>query len=262
MCLLAFSWQNHSRYRFVFAGNRDEFHARPSAAANWWPDAPDVFGGRDLEAGGTWLGLRRDGRFAVVTNFREPDVRPAGKRSRGELVGAFLSGTSPASAWLADIETRADDYAGFNLLFGDVVRPGEPLLYFSNRDGIGGVARRQAEPGIHALSNHLLDTPWPKVQRLRESFVHELDRDEPRAEKLLEFLDDSEPARDDDLPSTGLSPEWERRLSAAKIVSNDYGTRASTVVFVKNDGTCFFHERRFSSNGKIAGESRERFVAS
>lgn len=259
MCLLAFSWKCHPRYRFVFAGNRDEFHARPAAAASWWEDAPAVFGGRDLEAGGGWLGMNRDGRFAVVTNFREPDLRPAGKRSRGELVYAFLAGSSDAGEYLHVMEEHADKYAGFNLLFGDVLR-GDTLFYFSNRDGLAQ-DERTVTPGVHALSNHLLDTPWPKVQRLRQRFTNELDRKQPRMQALLEFLDDSEPASDAELPATGISPEWERRLSSAKIVADEYGTRASTVIAVNYDGTCEFIERRFMPDGTIAGETREHFEA-
>lgn len=261
MCLLAFSWNIHPRYRFIFAGNRDEFHARPAAAANWWPDAKDVFGGRDLEAGGSWLGLRRDGRFAVVTNFREPDRRPPGKHSRGELTTNFLAAGMPPETYVADLAGRADDYAGFNLLFGDLAGPGG-LHYFSNRNDHAAGRDSAVTPGVHALSNHLLDTPWPKVQRLRERFAAEAMRPEPRIDLLLEFLDDPTPAPGDALPATGVSPEWERRLSAAKIVSPEYGTRASTVVLVGHDGSCTFHERRFDANGKASGDTRQRFGGS
>lgn len=259
MCLLAFSWNKHPRYRFVFAGNRDEFHARPAAAANWWPASPGIIGGRDLEAGGTWLALHRDGRFAVVTNFREPDIRPAGKRSRGELVSRFLEKTYSPARYLAELKARADEYAGFNLVFGNVAHAGESLLYFSNRGVVDFESNVPA--GIHALSNHLLGTPWPKVRRLHTRFEGELQRNEPRVEELLGFLEDTEPARDDELPSTGLSPDWERRLSAARIIGNDYGTRASTIVLASNEGECTFIERRYSPNGQIAGEIMERFEA-
>ena len=259
MCLLAFSWKSHSRYRFIFAGNRDEFHARPAMPASWWADAPAVFGGRDLEAGGSWLGMNRDGRFAVVTNFREPDLRPPGKLSRGELVNAFLAGTREVDEYLHVLEEHADNYAGFNLLFGNVLRD-DALFYFSNRDGLARDERTVA-PGIHALSNHLLDTPWPKVQRLRQRFTNELDRKQPRMQALLEFLENTELASDAELPATGISPEWEKRLSAAKIIGGEYGTRASTVIAAGHDGICEFIERRFSPDGSIAGETREHFEA-
>ena len=256
MCLLAFAWNCHPRYRLIFAGNRDEFHARPAAAADWWQDATHVFGGRDLEAGGSWLGLARDGRFAVVTNFREPDRRPADKRTRGELVGQFLSGNDTPANYADQLLASADRYAGYNLIFGDH----RSLHYVSNRN----TSRESTllEPGIHALSNHLLDTPWPKVQKLAARFREEVARDDPRAEKLLEFLEDREPAEDHTLPDTGLSPEWERALSAAHIVGDVYGTRASTVVMIEHSGQCVFRERRFAANGEVTGETGEHFGTS
>ncbi len=252
MCLLAFSWNDHPRYALIFAGNRDEFHARPTAAAGWWPDSPNVFGGRDLEAGGTWLGLRRDARFAVVTNFREPDRRPAGKRTRGELATRFLAGTMTSLEYLERLHAHADDYAGFNLVFGDI---NDQLYYFSNRAD-------DALPlpgGVHALSNHLLNTPWPKVRKLEERFEKEAARDEPRVDALLDFLDDREPADDDDLPSTGLARDWERRLSAAKVTGAEYGTRSSTVILVDRNGECVFHERRFDVSGENGGDAHVNF---
>lgn len=254
MCLLALGWNAHPRYRLVFAGNRDEFHARPAATADWWTDKPDVFGGRDLEAGGTWLGLRRDGRFAVVTNFREPDRRPAGMRSRGELATRFLAGSMASSAYLDDLKVQADEYAGFNLVFGDV---GDQLYYFSNRadDAL------PLPPGVHALSNHLLNTPWPKVRRLRERFETELEQADPGVDALLRFLADDATAGDDELPATGLSSEWERRLSAAHIVGAEYGTRASTVILVDETGRSTFHERTFTVSGDVARDTRIDFGA-
>lgn len=255
MCLLAFAWQSHPRFRFVFAGNRDEFHSRPAAAADWWPQLPDVFGGRDLEAGGSWLGLRRDGRFAVVTNFREPDKRPAGVRSRGELVVRWLAADQAASDYLDRLREQRDDYAGYNLVFGDLFAAGNDLHYFCNREGEASPLK----PGIHALSNHLLDTPWPKVRRLRERFLAEIERPEPSADVLLEMLADTRPAADHELPATGLSPEWERRLSPARIVSPEYGTRASTVILVGNDGHMHFHERRFTASGTVESDTERHF---
>lgn len=252
MCLLALAWQSHPRYPLIFAGNRDEFHARPAALAGWWPEAREVFGGRDLEAGGTWLGLRRDGRFAVVTNFREPDRRPAGKRTRGELATRFLTGAMTATAYLEQLQKAADDYAGFNLIFGDV---SDQLFYFSNRAD-------DALPlphGVHVLSNHLLNTPWPKVRHLHERFEAEIQRDEPRIDTLLEFLGDPEPAADSELPATGLTHDWERRLSAAKVIGAEYGTRASTVILVDRDGRSAFHERRFTVSGAIDGDTFMNF---
>lgn len=259
MCLLALAWKAHPQYPLIFAGNRDEFHARPALAAHWWQDAPDVFGGRDLEANGTWLGIRRDGRFAVVTNFREPDRRPAGLRSRGELPTRFLSGDIHPEEYLRYLHDNHDAYMGFNLLFGDPVRRQNDnqgtMFYFSNRDGAGV----ELPAGVHALSNHLLNTPWPKVQRLRESFEQELQRAQPRADALLEMLADPQPAPHHLLPDTGIAPEWEQRLSSAKVVSPAYGTRASTVILVDQHGSIFFRERRFAPSGDTNGETLRRF---
>lgn len=255
MCLLALAWQSHPRYRLIFAGNRDEFHARPAAPADWWRDAPDVFGGRDLEAGGTWLGMRRDGRFAVVTNFREPDPRPAGARSRGELTAKFLRGNDSPQDYLAELRRTGNDYAGYNLLFGDVNASGNRFHYFSNREG----EETPLVPGVHLLSNHLLNTDWPKVRRLREHFAREILEDEPRVESLLGFLNDPQPADDNDLPATGLTRDWERRLSAAKVVGPEYGTRASTVILVDKDGRTVFHERRFTASGAIEQDTCVHF---
>lgn len=257
MCLLAFAWQTHPHYRFVFAGNRDEFHARPARAANWWQDAPDVFGGRDLEAGGSWMGLRKDGRFAVVTNFREPDLRPAGMRTRGELVTRFLAENSSSTEYLEHLRATRADYAGYNLVFGDLLSTTNELHYFSNREG-------EASPldaGVHALSNHLLNTPWPKVARLREQFAGELGKPEPAIESLLGFLGDTRPAQGHELPDTGLSPEWERLLSSPRIVSPEYGTRASTVILVERDGRMHFHERRFTAEGAVEADTEQHFEA-
>ncbi len=253
MCLLAIAWKVHPRYPLIFAGNRDEFHERPARAAHWWADAPQVFGGRDLEAGGAWLGVRRDGRFAVVTNFREPDRRPEDLRSRGELPLRFLAEPISASEYRDLLQRERDQYAGFNLLFGDPLR--DAMYYFSNR-------AKQAvslAPGVHALSNHLLDTPWPKVRRLRERFDLEVARGAPSAERLLEMLADTTPAAEHELPNSGVSRDWERLLSPARIVSSVYGTRASTVVMIDASGQILFHERSFAPDGSVSGEVTQRF---
>lgn len=259
MCLLALAWKAHPQYPLIFAGNRDEFHARPALAAHWWHDAPDVFGGRDLEANGSWLGVRRDGRFAVVTNFREPDRRPENLRSRGELPTQFLCGDTAPADYLRYLHDNRDEYAGFNLLFGDPLQQQDDnqgmMFYFSNRDDVG----TELPPGIHALSNHLLNTPWPKVQRLRAAFEQEMQRAEPRADALLEMLADPQPAPHELLPDTGVDARWEHALSAAKVVTPSYGTRASTVVMVDCHGDIFFRERRFAPSGDTNGETLRRF---
>jgi uncharacterized protein with NRDE domain len=237
MCLILIAWRTRPDYPLVVAANRDEFYARPTAPASPWAEDPRVIGGRDLEAGGSWLGVRTDGRFAAVTNVREPGV-PRGPRSRGELVKDFLLGDRPASEFASGVP--GGQYSGFNLLVAD----GRSLWYRSNRDG----QARELAPGIYGLSNHLLDTPWPKLVAAKAGFQAALE-DLPGVEGLFGVLADREIVPDPDLPATGLSLEWERMLSAVFVASASYGTRASTVVALGKEGHLDFQERGFGPNG-------------
>ena len=248
MCLLVFAWRPDTAHRLVLAGNRDEFHARPAAAADWWEN--DIVGGKDLRAGGTWLAAHRSGRFAVVTNFREPLEEGRGPRSRGELVTNYLAHEATPEAFARDIAGHAQDYAGFNLLLGDP----DTLVYLSNR----GRGPEVLEPGVYGLSNHLLDTPWPKLRKTRARFEALLADGAPSG-PLLEMLADREPAVAADLPDTGIGPEWERLLSSPFIVSPHYGTRCSTVLKLLENETMEFIERRFDADGRCTGESDFRF---
>lgn len=248
MCLLLLAWRRQPLFRLVLAGNRDEFHERPAAPADWWEN--DIVGGKDLRAGGTWLAAHRSGRFAVVTNFREPIEEGRGPRSRGELVTAFLESDAAPEEVARGIATRGREYAGFNLLLGDP----EALVYLSNR----GRGPEVLAPGVYGLSNHLLDTPWPKLERTRSRFVTLLE-DGAQTEALLAMLGDREPVADGDLPDTGIGPEWERLLSSPFIVSPHYGTRCSTVLKLSEDATMELTERRFDSAGCSSGESTFRF---
>jgi len=237
MCLIVVGWRVHPGYPLVVAANRDETYARPAAPAAPWPDAPEVFGGIDLEAGGAWLGIRRDGRFAAVTNVREPGMGP-GERSRGFLTRDFLLGDEAAMDYARGID--GGRYAGFNLLAGD----GENLVYRSNRDG----APRLLAPGIYGLSNHRLDSPWPKLLTARQRFAEALDT-LPDDDALFALLADDAIAPDRDLPQTGIPLEWERRLSAIFVKSENYGTRASTVAWQRQDGAIRLAERSFGPLG-------------
>lgn len=237
MCLIVVGWQVHPDYPLVVAANRDEFHARPTAAAAFWPDAPDICGGRDLEAGGTWLGATRDGRFAAVTNVREPG-KPAGKCSRGALTAGFLRSTQSAGDFSAGIV--AEDHAGFNLLLADQTS----LFYISNRDQ----PPRQLPPGIYGLSNHRLDTPWPKLVKARERFAAAL-TGLPDEAAFFALLADREIVADAALPDTGVPLSWERLLSAVFVQSPDYGTRASTLLLRDHDGNIALHEKSFGPDG-------------
>lgn len=249
MCLIAIAWRCVPGHPLVFIGNRDEFMQRPTAPAHWWGAPSGVLAGRDLQAGGTWLGVSRAGRFAVVTNFREGGAE-SGARSRGDLVTRYLQGDDEQEHWQI-LRRDADQYGGFNLLFGD----GNSLGYFSNR----GMQRKALDPGIYALSNHFLDTPWPKVTRLKWNFGQTLlgRWDEPM---MLELLQNRDPAADSDLPETGIGHELERFLSPAFIVGQDYGTRCSSVVTLSDPGVWRFTERRFGPGGVCTGSSHFEFA--
>lgn len=249
MCTLAFAWDEHPRYRFVFAGNRDEFHARPAAAADWWAD-PEWLGGRDLAGGGTWLGVDRAGRFAVVTNFREGKRAEPDKQTRGKLVTDFFA-ADDTELFRERLDHDGDRYSGYNLVFGEL---GNALYYHSNRGRSGGIP-----PGIHGMSNHLLDTPWPKVNRATGRLAELLSRPAIETDELFDLLADREPARTRDLPDTGVGPEMEKLLSSTFIVSPDYGTRCATAILLHHDGLMQFAERRFEVDGSIGGESRFEF---
>lgn len=243
MCLIVVGWRVHPDYPLVVAANRDEFHARPSAAMARWPDAPHIIGGRDLEAGGTWLGITDTGRFAAVTNIREPGAAK-GALTRGALTRNFLASERTASDYAATLDNR--QYSGFNLLLAD----GDELVYCTNRDG----PPRSLPPGIYGVSNHLLDSPWPKLLTARRRFAAALPG-LPDLSPFFELLADAEIVPDHDLPATGVSLEWERLLSAIFVQSADYGTRASSVAWLRHDGTVSAHEKTFGPDGQTIQSS-------
>lgn len=229
MCLILFAYRCHPGYELLVAANRDEFYQRPTAPLSYWEDAPHILAGRDLQEGGTWMGITQKGRFAALTNYRDPENVTVSAPSRGNLVSAYLQSDAPAAEYIADLAASAEDYNGFNLLVGD--RSG--LYYYSNQYA----AVQVLAPGIYGLSNHLLNTPWPKLQRgvnkLREILATHL---RPTADDLFSILNDRSLAADSDLPHTGVTLEWERRLSAIFIAAPGYGTRTSTVLALENSG--------------------------
>jgi len=251
VCLLVLAWQAHPRYRLVVAANRDEFHERPAAALAAWPPPDEIIGGRDLRAQGTWLAVNRHGRFGAVTNFREPQRPQPGAPSRGNLIPQYLrSGADPAR-FVIDFERTASSYAGFNLLLADE----RALWYASNR--ADGFAHALA-PGVYGLSNGLLDTPWPKLCRVREGFDSWLSgrSNEQDAAALFALLADrTQAARAQDLPLTGVDPAWEQVLSAPFVAHPQYGTRCSTVLLLQFSGALYISERRFDSHGDPAGST-------
>lgn len=236
MCFIVFSYKQHPRYRLILAANRDEFYERPTAPANFWDDEPHLLAGRDLKAGGTWMGVTRDGRFTALTNYREPQNIQADAPSRGALVKSYLVGDDPPDTYLRRLASVSDRYNGFNLLAGDA----NGLHYFSNR----GDVVEALEPGLYGLSNHLLNTPWPKVVKGKANLSRLL-KDDIDVESLFELLHDTSVAADDALPSTGIGVEWERVLSPVFIKSAVYGTRASTILTIDYDGQVTFLERSY-----------------
>lgn len=243
MCLIVFSWQPDTDTPLVLLANRDEFFERPAEPMHWWQDRPDVLAGRDLKGGGTWMGVNRAGRFAALTNFRDgrAPMAPKNVPSRGLLVSAMLDATSFDND-LARVERHAHEYAGFNLLAGDL--PAGKLFWLGNRaDHVGAQASapqaipvaHAIAPGLHGLSNAVLDTPWPKLLGRRDALANALSRNADDA-TLLQIMRDPDEAPDDALPDTGVSRTWERSLSAAFIASPAYGTRCTTLFRYHRDG--------------------------
>jgi uncharacterized protein with NRDE domain len=238
MCLIVFAWQSHPQYPLVVAANRDEFHARPTAAANFWHDYPHILAGRDLEQGGTWLGISTHGQFSALTNMRDPHAQQ-GTRSRGFLVRDFLTSTQSPEFFYRQLQSNLHHYSPFNLLLGD-----SKQLYYTNHLG----NFEQLTPGVYALSNAGIDTPWPKAIHGKQALVNALYQP-LNHETLFDVLADTNTAADNELPDTGVGLILERMLSARFIISSDYGTRCSTLVSQKNDGTVNFIERQFDPAG-------------
>lgn len=247
MCLVVLAWKVSPHTRAVLAGNRDEFHARPTAPMDWWA-APPLLAGRDLSAGGTWLGLDRRHRFAVVTNFRG-GMPPPHAPSRGTLIPRFLAGSLTPDEFLAELALEADRYAGFSLLVADE----DSLGYFCNR---ASEPPRSLPPGVYGLSNATLDAPWPKLVQSRAALTARLGAATLAPEELLEVVADRRHAADAGLPDTGVGLELERRLSPAFIVGSDYGTRSSTALTLGTDGRAVILERSYGTDGLTVGSRR------
>jgi uncharacterized protein with NRDE domain len=247
MCLILFAYHVVPGSPLIVAANRDEYFSRQAAPAARWAEHPGVLAGRDLSGGGTWLGVSTAGRFGALTNYRNPATHRSDAPSRGELVKAFLTGRMSASSYVHDLAREARPYNGFCLLVGD----GEQLFYYSNRAG----TPLEVEPGIHGLSNHLLDTPWPKVVKGRTA-LEQLTTVPFSIDDHLAMLDDTVPAGERQLAQAGLDAERERRLSSLRILSGGYGTRCSTVVRFTDAGQIDFAERTYRPDGEIAGEVR------
>lgn len=253
MCLMIFAHRVSAAFPFVVAANRDEFHVRPTAASAFWDGHPDLLAGRDLEQGGTWMGVTRSGRFAAVTNYRDPDGPIAAPRSRGDLPLTYLAGGSTPKAYLEDLAARAADYAGFNLLVGDR----DSLWYFSNS---GNGPPRSLPPGIYGLSNAVLDTPWPKVEQGKARLAALLESGRLTHETLAAVVADRALAEPEQLARLGLDGAMDPLLSAQFIVTETYGTRSSTTLWTDAQGRAHWRERGFDAAGMPVHEQRETFA--
>jgi uncharacterized protein with NRDE domain len=251
VCLIVLAIGQSERYPIILAGNRDEFHNRPTAKANWWADKKDIVGGRDLQAGGSWLALQRSGRFAAVTNFRDGESTSARFRSRGHLVTDFLEGKASPVDFVNSID--GGRYAGFNLIVGDTDR----VAYVSNR----GAGPRALEPGIYGLSNALLDEPWDKVERSKASLRALLATDTVNETTLLRLLNDRAPGPIEEAQSGPLDFAAMRAITAPFIVTPHYGTRCSTIVLADTARSWHVTERRFDAAGAAVGDSRYTLVS-
>ena len=251
MCLILLAWRVHPRFPCVLAANRDEFHQRATATAEWWPGKAGILAGRDLHAGGTWLGVTRRGQFAALTNFRDGGARRADAPSRGTLVSELLESARSVPETLRYLEDIGPRYNPFNILFSD----GERLGVYESALGAG----RELGSGVFGLSNHLLDTPWPKVRNAKTALTAAL-ADPRDTGAILHLLRDDQPANDAELPRTGVTLGWERLLSSAFVRADDYGTRCSTLFRVDERGGAAFYEWSWDCMGATSGTRHFEFT--
>lgn len=247
MCLILFALNEHSEYPLVLAANRDEYFNRPTLYAHTWEDHNEVIAGRDQTAGGTWLGVTKQGRIAAITNYRDPHNVISNSQSRGELTKDFLIGNMRPSSYINDIELKNKSYNGYNLLLSS--SPGE-MIHYSNITSQTTVLNN----GIHGLSNHLLDTPWPKVQKGITSFSKILSEKYITVEQLFQMMLDNKPASNDKLPSTGIDKNLEKKLSPMFINLPGYGTRCTTILLIDRQNRVTFHEKTFNEKGGIINQ--------
>ena len=250
MCLIVFAFKEHPDYSIILGANRDELYERPMRSAQFWKEYPKMLAGRDLSAGGTWMGVNRRGQWAALTNYRDPSIAKENPPSRGFIVRDFLMQEKGSANFLESLQKRAHEYMGFNILAGS---PKEIHHYSNQEQKIHTV-----EPGIHGLSNHLLDTPWPKVQRSKTNLKKLIESDHITSEALFDLLLDDRPAPENQLPNTGIPREQEKAVSPIFIKTDRYGTRCSTILLIDKNGNVTFEERRFIP-GTMKVEDTNRF---
>ena len=250
MCLITFAYKAHPKYKFILAANRDEFYARPTSTVDWWKDYPQILGGRDLQAMGTWMAINENGRLAAVTNFRDLKNIKSDARSRGDLPVNFLVDNQSSETYATEVYKSGSDFNGFNLLV-----LADELAHVSNYDDKINIL----EEGVYGLSNALLDTPWPKVVRAKEAFSNMIERDFA-PEDLIEIMQDEQTAPDEDLPETGLDYAREKALSAMCIRTPDYGTCCSTAITIDHDGHVAFMEKSYPVGDRKEGKISYEFT--
>ena len=255
MCLMIFAHQASSRYPLVVAANRDEFHARPTAASDFWTEYPSLLAGRDLEQGGTWMGITRCGRFAAITNYRDPSRTAPAPRSRGELPLKYLTGNQDPRNYLQSVAKHAEEYAGFNLLLGDR----DSLWYLTNSTSTNARTPLCLQPGIYGLSNARLDTPWPKVDLGKARLSELLQTASPSHDALAAVVGDQQLADPAALQMHGLESEMDQLLSAQFIVTGRYGTRSSTTLWTDKHGHARWREWSFNERGEICKVQEKQF---
>jgi uncharacterized protein with NRDE domain len=238
MCLLLIAYNAHPNYRLILAANRDEFYNRPALPLHNWKDNPELFAGKDLEGGGTWLGITANGKVAAITNYRDMAKIKAGAPTRGKLVTDFLLNNISPEKYSNILIKTSDVYNGYNLVFGTL----ENLYYFSNQTK----EIIKLSSAIYGLSNHLLDTPWPKVQKSKRRFIEILEEPVPSKYELFQLLKDNE-IFNKDLPETGLPKEMERLVSPIFTLTDKYGTRSSSIIFIDKDDNVQFIEKSLNS---------------
>lgn len=237
MCIITIAYKVNAEQPLLVVANRDEFYDRPAAQASYWQENQDVFGGRDLEKMGSWLAIHKNGRFAAVTNYRDFTMRLDGDKSRGFIVNDFLLGDAESEAFLNDIKKEGSLYGPMNVIVYD----GEKMLHYNNVTNI----IQEMAPGIHAVSNATLNTPWPKLERMKSLVSNAITQDKELLE-MLEIGQDTEKPVDERLPSTGISIEMERELSSIFVLREGYGTRCTTIVAQQADGTIEFIEQTYN----------------
>lgn len=254
MCLISFAWKHHPSFKLILVANRDEFYDRPTAPLGYWHDHPEVLGGRDLKEGGTWMGMHRSGRFTAITNYRDMASLKMLAPSRGKLTSDFLTGTSSSEEFFENVKPDLNKYNGFNLL----TLENDKLFYFNNIEP----KLKEVSPGVYGLSNSVLDTPWPKVQKAKSYFSKSIAMEKLDVDEILDWMCDGDVASDELLPSTGVGLELERKLSAMCIATENYGTGCTTLVTISWGGEVNYIERTYSRGGRREGTVAIKFQIS